>query len=215
MKNYELSLYKFLGVPGEFDLESIGPTEDYFEIGVDKYYIYFSPHSGILIKNLQTKITEKFEKNLKITFIRAVEDLSTNQMLVTFMTDNEMIIKKYDTLFEDFKTITKPKDFNKYYLVNFDSKTFIIYLNTSDNKIYCLSSEDDFETSIVLSRRNFEKQEIRSVGFDVVNQLPFVYLEVIDNTLLRGIDKHLNLNNNRFVEIYTHHKLYIKEIVVE
>ena len=83
-----------------------------------------------------------------------------------------------------------------------------MYLNLDDNKIYCISSEDNFESEWFLHDRSFEKQTIMSTGYDSVNNLPTVYLEVIDNTLLKNIDKHLNLDRNKFIEVLTNHRLF-------
>ena len=213
MNNYRLSMYKYKGSPRESDLVPTLVTEDYFELEEGRFFVYFSPHIGILVKNLSTKITERFDNNLKVKFLRAIGD-SNDKMLLVYTTEKDLVIKIYDTEISDYKTIIKNKTFNNYFLIKHDSISFIVYLNSVDNNIYCLSSLDNFSEAVLLHNRSFNKQAIMSVGYDTINELPFVFLEVIDNTLLRGIDKHLNLNNNRFVEIFTDHRLFHKEIPV-
>ena len=74
------------------------------------------------------------------------------------------------------------------------------------------SSEDNFDRERLLHDRSFEKQSIMSSGFDTINMLPTVYLEVIDNSLLKNIDKHLNLDKNKFIEVLTNHRLFKLEV---
>ena len=210
---YKLSMYKFLGSPIESDLIPSLTTEDYFRIGDDEFFVYFSPHIGIVVKNLTTKITEKFDNNLKVRYLRAIGDVN-DRMLLVYMTNNDLIIKSYSSEISDYTTIIRPKTFSEYFLLSYDSVSFIVYLSSVDNKLYYLSSLNNYSVPELLHDRTFEKQAIMSVGFDTENLLPFVYLEVIDNTLLRGINKHLNLNNNKFVELYTDHRLFQKEVKV-
>lgn len=204
---YKLSLFKYLGsLDYPKNLKTLA-TESYHLLNEDLIYVYYSTHLGILFKNMTTKVTEKFESLKQVKYISSESDYE-GQLFLAIITETSVIIKKYSEDILEYKTFLKNINCNKIFTLKYNGYLFCVYLNLDDNKIYCISSEDNFESERLLHDRSFEKQTIMSTGYDSVNNLPTVYLEVIDNTLLKNIDKHLNLDRNKFIEVLTNHRLF-------
>lgn len=208
---YKLSNYKYLGgLEYPKNLKTLA-TESYHLLDEDLIYVYYSIHLGILFKNMTTKVTEKFETIKKVNYVASESDYE-GQLFLAIITETSLIIKKYSESILEYKTFVKNINCDKVFVIKYNGHLFCVYLNLDDNKIYCISSEDDFESERLLHDRSFEKQSIISAGFDPVNNLPTVYLEVIDNTLLKNIDNHLNLDKNKFIEVLTNHRLFKLEV---
>lgn len=208
---YKLSLFKYRGsLDYPKNLKTLA-TESYHMSGEDLIYVYYSTHLGILFKNMTSKVTEKFEALKQIRYLESETDIE-GYLFLSIITDTGLIIKKYSESISEYKTYIKNINCNKVFNIKYNSMMFCVYLNLEDNKIYCLCSADNFETPILLHDRTFEKQTIVSAGYDPINKLPTVFLEVIDNSLLKNIDKHLNLDKNEFIEVLTNHRLFKKEV---
>ena len=208
---YKLSLYKYQGsLEYPKNLKTLA-TESYHLSDEDLIYVYYSTHIGILFKNMTTKVTEKFESIKQVKYISSESDYQ-GELFLAIITETSLIIKKYSEDILEYKTYIKNIACNKIFTLKYNGHLFCVYLNLTDNKLYCLSSEDNFDRERLLHDRSFEKQSIMSSGFDTINRLPTVYLEVIDNSLLKNIDKHLNLDKNKFIEVLTNHRLFKLEV---
>lgn len=208
---YKLTLYKFTGeLRYPKNIKTL-ETESYHMLGEDLIYVYYSKHMGVLFKNTTSKITERFADIRKIKFLDSESDFYGNLILAA-ITDNYVIIKYFSQDSLDYLTITKSIKCSNIFIIKYDQKIFCVYMNSDDNKLYYVNSEDNFEKSVLLHDSSFKKQRIVNSGYDKINNKPSVYLEVEDNSLLFNNGIVPLVNNKTFIEIPTSHKFYQKEV---